>query len=61
MDVYVGHNFDSHRCVRIIDFNVFGLPTDGLMFDWDELEKRPIDQVSYFGLTVIRPITFPVG
>ncbi len=45
IDVYVSHKFDSPRCVRLIDFNVFGVPTDGLMFDWEDLEKAPLNEV----------------
>lgn len=29
----------------MIDFNVHGPPTDGLMFDWSELTLFPIDKV----------------
>ncbi|VDK48275.1 unnamed protein product [Taenia asiatica] len=48
MDVFVGHKFESPSCVKVIDFNVYGPPTDGLMFDWSELTLLPIDKEVYF-------------
>lgn len=27
----------------LIDFNVYGPPTDGLLFDFDEVDKLPLD------------------
>ncbi|VDM22560.1 unnamed protein product [Hydatigera taeniaeformis] len=48
MDVYVGHKFGSSRCVRVIDFNVYGPPTDGLMFNWSELRLLRHDKEVHF-------------
>ncbi|KAH9282896.1 Cell division cycle -like protein [Echinococcus granulosus] len=48
MDVSVGHKFESPGCVKLIDFNVHGPPTDGLMFNWSELRLFPIDKEVHF-------------
>ncbi|VDN97981.1 unnamed protein product [Rodentolepis nana] len=43
MDVYVNYKFKSSKCVILIDFNVYGPPTDGLLFEFDEVDKLPLD------------------
>ncbi|VDL64101.1 unnamed protein product [Hymenolepis diminuta] len=43
MDVFVNYKFKSSKCVMLIDFNVYGPPTDGLLFDFDEVDKLPLD------------------
>nr|VZI30747.1 unnamed protein product [Spirometra erinaceieuropaei] len=48
LDVYTSRNFRSSKCVKIIDFNVFGPPTDALLFQWPELEAANPDQEIWF-------------
>ncbi|KAM3185345.1 hypothetical protein ACTXT7_006561 [Hymenolepis weldensis] len=42
---FVGYDIykPSSKCVMLIDFNVYGPPTDGLLFDFDEVDKLPLD------------------
>ncbi|KAM7538208.1 hypothetical protein Aperf_G00000078267 [Anoplocephala perfoliata] len=47
MDVFVGHKFNSSKCVKLIDFNVFGPPTDGLLFQFEELNNLPLVKVEF--------------
>uniref|UniRef100_A0A5K3FJ20 Cell division cycle protein 123 homolog n=1 Tax=Mesocestoides corti TaxID=53468 RepID=A0A5K3FJ20_MESCO len=48
MDVYIKNEFKSSMSVKLLDFNVFGLPTDGLLFEWTELNLFPIDKEIFF-------------
>ncbi|KAL7063946.1 hypothetical protein AAHC03_05242 [Spirometra sp. Aus1] len=48
LDVYTSRNFRSSKCVKIIDFNVFGPPTDALLFQWPELEAANPGQEIWF-------------
>jgi hypothetical protein len=38
LDVYLTAN----HTVKIVDFNVFGFPTDSLLFEWDQLNTRVV-------------------
>ncbi|TGZ68675.1 hypothetical protein CRM22_004139 [Opisthorchis felineus] len=39
VDLYYEHQSSSRSRVELIDFNVFGQPTDSLLFSWTELEQ----------------------
>ncbi|VEL25469.1 unnamed protein product [Protopolystoma xenopodis] len=45
-DIFWLQRKNSFNHIRIIDFNVYGLPTDAILFSWDELDSFSLDQVN---------------